>query len=250
MIRGLYTAAAGMLTGLFRHETTVHNLANVRTAGYKADRATTTDFPSMLLTRIRNGEAGPEVGEMGTGVSLGSLTTDFSEGPMKLTDHPFDFAIAGEGFFRMQTPDGVRLTRDGRFHRDVDGSLINAQGHYVLGENGPITLPQGELVISGQGAVYVNDEFVEQLSMATVDDMTTLLKDGDTMFNTRDGQEAQIMATEEIQVYQGYIEDSNVDVAQVVTEMTSALRAYQASQKLIQYQDQINSKSVSEIGRV
>jgi len=86
--------------------------------------------------------------------------------------------------------------------------------------------------------------------MATVDDVTTLIKDGDTMFNTRAGQDARIMAPEEIQVYQGYLEDSNVDVAQVMTEMTSALRAYQASQKLVQYQDQINSKSVSEIGRV
>lgn len=250
MIRGLYTAAAGMLAGLFRHETTVHNLANVRTVGYKADRATTVDFPSMLLTRIRNGEAGPEVGDMGTGVSLSSLATDFSEGPMKLTDHPFDFAVAGEGFFRVQTPDGVRYTRDGRFHRDVDGSLVNAQGYRVLGQDGPITLPHGLLAVSGQGALYVDDEYVDQLSMATVDDVTTLLKDGDTMFNTRAGQEAQIMAPEEVQVYQGYIEDSNVDVAQVVTEMTSALRAYQISQKMVQYQDQINSKSVSEIGRV
>ncbi|MCL4294698.1 MAG: flagellar hook-basal body protein [Anaerolineae bacterium] len=249
MIRGLYTSAAGMLSDLFRHETIVHNLANLRTVGYKADRATVTDFPALLLTRINGAEPGPEIGRAGTGVSLAALTTNFNDGPLKLTDHPFDFAISGDGFFRLQTPNGVRYTRDGRFHRDVDGRFITAEGYPVLGANGPITLPEGQLTATPNGQLFVNDAFVDQLSLARFDDPANILKDGETTFTPR-GPEPQLMAANEMQVHQGYLEESNVDASQVVTEMMSVLRAYQASQRLVQFQDQINGQAVADLGRV
>jgi flagellar basal-body rod protein FlgG len=249
MIRGLYTAAAGMLTGLIRHETVVHNLSNVRTIGYKADRTTLTDFPSMLLTQTKAGFPGPEVGEMGTGVSIATITTDFNDGPLKLTDNPLDFAITGDGFFRLETPDGIRYTRDGSFHRDVDGHLINANGYRVLGTNGPIVLPEGELLVSPQGELFVDDTSVAQLSLALFDEPTNLVKDGQTMFDSPEA-EPQLMTAQDIRVYQGYLEESNVDTGQAVTEMTTVLRAYQASQRLVQFQDQINQQSVNELGRI
>lgn len=249
MIRGLYTSAAGMLSNLFRHETIIHNLANLRTVGYKADRATVTDFPSLLLTRINGDDPGPEIGRAGTGISLAALTTTFSEGPLKLTDHPFDFAIGGDGFFRIQTPDGVRYTRDGRFHRDVDGRFITAEGYPVLGANGPITLPEGPLTATPNGQLFVNDTFVDQLSLARFDDPAAIVKAGETNFASR-GAEPQLMAANEMQVHQGYLEESNVDASQAVTEMMSVLRAYQASQRLVQFQDQINGQAVTDLGRV
>jgi flagellar basal-body rod protein FlgG len=249
MIRGLYTSAAGMLSGLLRHETIVHNLANIRTAGYKADQATLQDFPALLLTQIEAGEPGPEVGRAGTGVSLAALTTDFSEGPMKLTNHPFDFAVAGEGFFQVQTPEGVRYTRDGRFHRDVDGRFITAEGYPVLGANGPITLPEGQLTATPNGLLFVNDVLIDQLSLVNFDDPANIIKAGDTLFASR-GAPPPILPAAETQVYQGYLEDSNVDASKTVTEMMSVLRAYQASQRLVQFQDQINGQAVSELGRV
>jgi flagellar basal-body rod protein FlgF len=249
MIRGLYTATSGMLAGLLRHETIIHNLSNVQTVGYKADRATLTDFPSLLLNEIRQGEVRSEIGEAGTGVSLGTLKTDFEEGPFKLTEHPFDFAIAGDGFFRLDTPDGIRYTRDGRFHRDTDGGLINADGYRVIGVDGPITVPEGQLAVNPQGELFVGDSVVGQFSLARFENVEDLVKDGQTMFVNRD-EEPQLMAASEVQIYQGYLEESNVDTAQAVTEMMSILRAYQASQRLVQFQDQINGQAANELGRV
>lgn len=249
MIRGLYTAAAGMLTGLLRHETIVHNLSNVRTTGYKADRATLKDFPSLLLTEVRGNTSLREVGEAGTGVSSAAIATDFSDGPLKLTDHPFDFAITGDGFFRVQTPDGIRFTRDGRFHRSVDGRLITAEGYPVMGANGPITLPDGSLTATLSGELFVDNDLVDQFSLARFEDMTNLIKDGDTTFASQ-GPEPELMPVDEVKIYQGYIEESNVDTGQAVTEMMSVLRAYQASQRLVQFQDQINSQSANELGRI
>ncbi|MCB0155429.1 MAG: flagellar hook-basal body protein [Anaerolineae bacterium] len=249
MIRGLYTAAAGMLSNLMRHESIVHNLANVQTTGYKADRATLTDFPSLLLHEIRGGESGPEIGRAGTGVSMAALVTDFSVGAFQLTDHPYDFAVGSDGFFQVQTPDGVRYTRDGRFHRDSDGRLVTADGYLVMGSNGPISLPDGQLTVSTRGELFVEDALVGQLALVRFDDTADLLKDGQTTFVNQQVQPADIPA-EEAEIYQGYLEDSNVDTAQTVTEMTSVLRAYQASQRLVQFQDQINARTVGELGRV
>lgn len=250
MIRGLYTAAAGMLAGLLRQETIVQNLANVRTVGYKADRATVTDFPSLLLTQVYKDKPGVEIGEAGTGVSLSAVVTNFEDGAFNLTDHPFDFAVATDGFFRVQTEDGIRYTRDGRFHRDVDGRLVNGSGYPVLGRNGEINLPNGLLTVSVNGDVFVDDQYVNQLAVARFDSTEDIIKENETLFAGRDGTEPQLVAAAETKIFQGYLEESNVDASQSVTEMMSVLRAYQASQKLVQYQDQINQQTVSDLGRV
>ncbi len=250
MIRGLYTAAAGMLSNLLRHEGIIQNLSNVRTIGYKADRATVTDFPSMLLTQVYKDKPGVEIGRAGTGVSLSDVVTNFETGPLKLTDHPLDFAVAGEGFFQVQTEEGVRYTRDGRFHRDSDGRLVNADGYLVLGRGGSLTLPDGLLTVAPTGQVFVDEALVGELALANFENTDDIIKVNDTMFTGRNGVEPQVMAAADTKIYQGYLEDSNVDTPQAITEMMSVLRAYEASQRLLRYQDQINEKTVSDIGRV
>jgi flagellar basal body rod protein FlgG len=250
MIRGLYTAAAGMISGLLRHESIIQNLSNVRTVGYKADRATVTDFPSLLLTQVYQDNSAKEIGRAGTGVSMSDVVTNFDDGPLKLTDHPLDFAVAGEGFFRVQTEDGVLYTRDGRFHRDSDGQLVNANGYRVLGANGPLTLPNGLLTVSPTGEVFVDEALVGQLNLATFEDMDDVIKVNETMFSGREGVEPEILAAADTKIYQGYLEDSNVDTTQAITEIMSVLRNYEASQRLLRYQDQINEKTVSQLGSV
>jgi len=183
-------------------------------------------------------------------VSLSDVVTNFETGPLKLTDHPFDFAVAGDGFFRLQTEDGIRYTRDGRFHRDSDGRLVNVNGHLVLGSNGPLTLPDGLVTVSPTGDIFVDDNLVGQLSLAQFENPEDIIKADDTTFVGRNGVEPQLVAQADTQIYQGYLEDSNVDSAQAITEMMSVLRAYQANQRMVQYQDQINSKTVSELGSV
>lgn len=249
MNRGLYTSASAMLVGLLRQETVSHNLANVQTIGFKADRVTTQDFPSLLLSRLNDGPPNPEVGRAGTGVTLGALSTDFSIGPMKLTENPLDFAIAGDGFFQVQTEDGIRYTRDGTFDRDLNGNLVTNQGYRVLGPNGPITLPAGDMTVNQNGQIFVNGEYITDLSISRFDDPAGLEKDGETLFNAPN-QPPQQVAVGEVRVYQGYLENSNVDTALVITEMMSVNRAYQASQRMVQFQDRINDRAANELGRV
>ncbi len=249
MSRGFYTAASGMIAGLSQQEALIQNLSNMRTVGYKADEVTAKDFPSLLLVQVRGTKTVSKVGELGTGVAMANLTTNFDAGPLRLTDHPLDFAVAGDGFFQLQTENGVRYTRDGRFHADGDGRLVSADGYPVQGENGDIIIPPGDLAVSASGAIFANDEQIGQLSMAKFDDLGVLTKENKNLFSAPDGA-ARTMDATEIQVHQGYLEDSNVDVTKMITEMTSVLRAYQLSQHMVQVQDRINGHAANEIGRV
>jgi flagellar basal-body rod protein FlgG len=222
----------------------------MQTIGFKSDQTTLTDFPSLLLSRIYDQKADSEVGRLGTGVALSTLKTDFRDGPLKLTDNPFDLALTGHGFFQIQSADGIRYTRDGRFHASADGFLTTADGFPVLGENGSINLPSGQLAITPTGEVFVEGNFIDRLSLVKFENIVDdLIKDGQTSFLSR-GADPQPLLPEETTLYQGYLEESNVEVTQVVAEMSSVLRAYQASQRLVQFQDQINGRTVSEIGRV
>jgi len=249
MIRGWYTSVAGLLANLQRQEAVIHNLANLQTIGYKADRTTLTDFPSLLLAQISGGRVGPTVGKAGTGVALDGLETNFADGPLQLTEHPFDFATLGNAFFRLETPDGVRYTRDGRFHRDADGRLVNANGYRVLGESGPITLPNGQVTVSLHGEIFVDGNPAGRISLARFTDTSNLVKQDQTLFSNQ-GPEPELVPLNEAQVYQGYLERSNVDTGQAVTEMLTTLRAYQANQRLVQFQDQMNAQAVSQLGRI
>jgi len=251
MIRGLYTAAAGMLSNMLRHESIIQNLSNVRTIGYKADRTTVKDFPSLLLTQVYKDESGAEIGTAGTGVALSKVVTNFESGPLKQTDIPLDFAVDGDGFFRVQTQDGIRYTRNGQFHRDSDGRLVDSNGNLVLGRGGgPITLPAGQLTVSLNGQVFVDEAQVGELGLAQFTNKDDILKVDETLFTGRDGVQPQLMTAAQTRIYQGYLEDSNVDSSQSITEMMSVLRAYEASQRMLRYQDQINEQTVSELGRV
>lgn len=249
MTRGVYTAATGMLINLFRHRTVTHNLANLQTVGYKADHVVSGEFAPFLIQQRTGEAAGEPIGTVGAGTESEVVLTDFGDGSLRLTDRPFDLALTGAGFFQTQTPDGVRYTRDGRFQRDAQNRLVTATGHLVLGPNGPIVLPAGQMAVTRQGEIFVDGEFIDQLAIVRFDDTGQLVKDGNTSF-VNDGAVAELVPTGEVQVHQGYLEASNVDVTRETIEMMSALRAYQFSQRLIQFQDRINEQAVNQLGRV
>lgn len=115
MIRGLYTAASGMLAEAERIDVTSNNLANANTAGFKKDVAVTKDFANILITRVNDGDEAPAIGRMGTGVIVDEVATTYTGGSIRTTGNAFDLAIEGRGFFAVQTPQGLRYTRNGTF---------------------------------------------------------------------------------------------------------------------------------------
>ena len=191
MIRGLYTGASGMLAEMARTDVISNNMANVNTTAFKKDRTIFRAFPEMNIHRIHDPvpagldkvvDPRPFIGMMGTGVMLDEVNTDFNQGHLITTSNPLDLAIRGEGFFQVQTPEGIRYTRDGSFSLSSNGYLVTKEGYYVLGENGPLQLLQtGDITISQQGEVFVNDEYIDRLNIVTFADLNQLQKQGDNL---------------------------------------------------------------------
>jgi flagellar basal-body rod protein FlgG len=225
-----------MLAQIDRYDTVANNLVNVNTPGFKRQDAVTTAFPTMLLSRIRDARdvTPPVIGTLGTGALVSETVTRFTAGTSEETGNPFDLAIDGTGYFAITTPEGVRYTRNGSFRSDATNRLVTQEGYVVQGTNGT--------------SVDVSKGLdPKQVRVATPAD-ADLDRAGDNLFRLAAGKSESTTA-QAGSVATQRLETANVDQATAVVEMMSALRAYEASQKVIQAMDETLGKAVTEIAR-
>ncbi|MCL5256757.1 MAG: flagellar basal-body rod protein FlgF [Chloroflexi bacterium] len=257
MIRGIYASASSMLTLFSKQMVINNNLANVQTTGYKQDIANEEASPGLYLNRTNDlsspfipagmSTATP-VGTLGTGVAVGESTLDMTQGQLEETGNPLDMALSGSGFFSVQTNQGVLYTRDGSFVRNPDGRLTTANGELVLGQNGPIQIPEGEVQIASDGTVLAGGQQVDRLAIVEFPAGEQMVKTGGNLLQPATAGLAPAAATQTT-VHQGFLERSNVDVTKAMVDMMAVARAYEASQKMIQFQDAALDKAVNEIAR-
>lgn len=254
MVRGLYTSALGMTTQMNKLDIISNNIANVNTAGYKADGVITQSFSEELVKLMDSSEGkvsyknSQSVGKMSQGLFVDKIYTDFKNGSLKKTDASLDLAISGDGFFTVTDPlrgEDERFTRDGSFTISKDGYLITKDGCYVKGQNGNIRVPEGTIDISENGNIIVNSEIIDTLKMVSFEDNTKLRKQGAGLYSAISEDETiPFKGT----VEQGFIETSNVNSVKEMVEMISVSRLYEANQKMITTHDQTLSKAVNELG--
>nr|WP_320147966.1 flagellar basal-body rod protein FlgF [uncultured Anaeromusa sp.] len=259
MIRGIYAAASGMIAEGLRTDVTANNLANVNTTGFKKEIAVNKDFEKMLLWRINDGMETPQIGSVGAGAAVDQIVTDHSQGSTRSTQGSLDVAIAGDGFFVVQTPQGQRYTRAGSFAVGANNQLVTMQGYAVLGRDGqPIVLegPGGgsRVNITSDGVVEMNateaggvPTEVGRLQVVSFADAKRLAKEGQNLFTAPGGDRPQPVATPDLQ--QGYLEMSNVNAVQEMVNLITAYRAYEIDSKAVQSEDSLLDKAVNEVGR-
>jgi flagellar basal-body rod protein FlgG len=250
MIRGLYTTAAGLATAQLRLGVVSNNIANAQTPGYKQDQLPEDLGKAIDLQRFATDPNGNPVGSIRLGPQVGVSQLDLTAGPMQETSNPLDLAIGGAGFFAARATDGtVRYTRDGGFHQDLDGSLRARDGSSVLDTNGqPIVLPTNtDIAVAADGTIMANGNQVAQLQMADFAPGTALNKVGNGMFTAPAGVAPQ--PTNGTQLYQGYIEGSNVDMTESMVATMNLVRAYEANQKMLQIQDETLKSAVNDVGK-
>jgi len=249
MIKGLYSAASAMITGVYRQQAVAHDIANIDTPGFKQILTSLKDFDTTYAytQTTDNSSSSPfYLGELGLGVEAAPETTDFSQGELKTTDSPLDFAIEGDGFFIIQTANGVRYTRDGRFSRDASGHLVTVDGNLVLNSsNQPITLPEGEVNVSTDGTIYIEGTESGTIGLAYFEDITTMTRDGENTFTST----ATPATTGGGLILQNTLEQSNVDSAKLMTQMIEISRSYQAAQQMVQNQDELLGRTISTLGK-
>jgi flagellar basal-body rod protein FlgF len=223
MDRGLYIAASGMLAEQIRQDQIANDLANASTPGYKADRTAQRSFGDLLLA---NSTSGAVVGRQSTAVQVDSIETDFTPRPSRDTGEALDFAITGEGFFAVQTAQGVRYTRNGQFALDPQGRLVTAQGDPVLDRAGrTIAAVDGKVDARRLGVVALTDP----------------RKDGDSLLiGTPAGAAAGTVRS-------GALESSGADAARSMVDMIASMRAFEAGQKVIQAIDETLGQAAAKI---
>lgn len=250
MIRGLYTAAAGMLAAQSQSEIIGDNIANINTPGFKQEEGSNRAFPTLLLDRINNGE-NPErtpIGAIGTGVVVDRSTLLTVPGTLDTTGNATDLALISDQnravFFSVQTPNGVRYTQNGRFQLSPAGQLQTMDGYPVLGENGPIGPLDSDFTVTPEGAV-LNGAGAEVGRLALVELPGTLVREGNSLYSSN-----QAVRAGNVAVKQGAYEVSNVDLTDQITNMMTVMRAYEANQRVIQTEDSTLDKAANEIGKV
>jgi flagellar basal-body rod protein FlgG len=246
MIRGIYTAASGMVAETIRTDSIANNLANVNTAGFKRDQAVSKDFGSILIERINDGAEAVPIGQLGLGSIIDQIAPIHSQGVVKKTDNQLDIAIDGKGFLAVNTPNGIRYTRNGSFTVSGRGQLVTHEGYQILGQNGPINTNNGKVDFTPDGAVVVNGVEVDRLRLVDFNDVKQLMKQGASLYETPANLRPSKSSA---QIRQGFLEMSNVNVVSEMVNLINSFRSYESNSKAIEAQDQLLQKAANEVGK-
>ena len=260
MIRGLYTAYTGMGNEQKRMDIITNNLANTDTTGFKKEGVTAKAFQEVLALRIKDEESPGvdphRVGNLSLGVKIGEVYTDWSMGPMKLTDNPYDITIAGKGFFAISYTNkagetSTKYTRDGNFALSKEGYLVTQDGDFVLGTNGnPVRLdPFQETLIDEQGQIFQGEggTVVAQLQIADFDNYDYLEKYGENLYTPLEGA---TRIEPDYTIVQGYLEASNVETVHEMVDLIAISRNYETNQKVIQTMDNSLRIAANDLGKM
>jgi flagellar basal-body rod protein FlgG len=253
-MRALNTAATGMMAMELNVQVIANNLANMTTTGYKRQRAEFQDLLYDHVSRIgtqtsSQGNILPVGIDLGSGVKPVGTPRLMTQGTLTRTGGTLDVAIRGDGFFKIQMPDGTfAYTRDGSFQMDAQGRIVTAQGNLAMPG---ITIPQNStgLTINSQGQVSViqpgstTPTLLGQLTLTRFINQAGLLPIGDNLYTEtpasgtpQDGLPNTDGAGD---LLQGSLEQSNVDSVTEITNLIAAQRAYEMNSKVITAADQM-----------
>jgi flagellar basal-body rod protein FlgG len=236
-----------MMVEAARQETITNNLANSETIGFKRDLALQRAQAELPVLRVGDSSplpVQPVIGTLGTGSLVAGIHTVHEQGVLRETGRELDLAMAGPGFFTVETAQGLRFTRSGAFTLDADGFLLTDAGHRVMGTEGYLQIPAGELTVDNDGGLFVDGAPVGQLRLVAFAEQELLSKQGESLFDAG-GQAALPVAA---QVQQGFLESANVQIIQEMVKMIATQRAYETNQRALQAQDELLGKAVNEIG--
>ncbi|MBL8697279.1 MAG: flagellar basal-body rod protein FlgF [Alphaproteobacteria bacterium] len=239
--------ALSLMTGLHRQmEVVANNMANSSTPGFQGEKLT---FRSMISPKAMNpGVQGAE--RSAAFVTEAALLRDTRAGVMERTGNTLDVGIVGDGYFAVQTDDGVRYTRHGSFRPDAQGQLILSNGARVLGDNGaPITLPAGDtnIEIDRRGNITGKDGTIGKLRVVKFENEQAMRKVGENMFET-DADALPVDGRTELA--QGMIEGSNVQPVLEVTQMIDLMRRFQSATRVLEQEHERVRRAIDKISRV
>lgn len=247
MDNSLLVSLSQQLAAYRQMDVIANNLANVSTAGYKRETAKFEEY--VMQVAPSEGEKGPQKVSF---VKDAGSSRDLSQGNIQDTGATYDLALNGKGFFVVQTPQGIRYTRDGHFTRDANGQITTEQGYALQGDGGAITITptDANVQVNKDGTVSSTINGVSnpigKLRIVDFADAATLTKQGDNLFNTEQAGTTPTGTT----IRQGALEASNVQPVLEISHMIEVMRAYQATASLSQSQEDLNRQAINKLGQM
>ena len=215
-------------------EVIANNLANTSTPAFKAESMKFDEF------LIRADEGAPL-----SFVEDGGVKRDWTPGTLRPTGNPLDLAINGDGYFVVNTPDGDRYTRNGRFALDASGQVVTGNGNMVASDGGPILVPNEDtkIIVAADGTVSTETGIIGHLRIVHFDDPQALSAIGGGLYST----EAAPQPDSASKITQGMVEDSNVQPIIEMTNLVQVTRDYEAAQRMIEAEHDRQRRAIANI---
>lgn len=235
--------AAGYVTltrqsGLMREmQTVANNIANISTTGFRREGVIFSEYVKRL-------EDGPSLSM----AHAAARHVDLGQAGISPTGGSFDFAIQGEGFFLIETPEGQGLTRAGSFTPSAEGELVNPDGYRLLDQGGaPVFVPPdtGEVALAQDGTLSANGQPLARVGLWMPADPAALRHQGGTLFVT----ESDLQPVEGARILQGHVEESNVNPVAEIARMIEVQRAYELGQTFLDHEDARVRGVIQTLGR-
>ncbi len=262
MHEGIYIAASAGLKQQSKLDIIANNLANLNNSGFKRDGVVFKEIIAPFekdggLEEARNELLPPGQSNEGVAyVGINGFYTDHTQGAVIATGNSLDIALEGDGFFKIDTPAGERYSRKGNFRLDTQNRLVTQEGNPVLNKAGsPVVIDAngGAIGIDASGVVTVgngiNNINVGQINLVRFENRELLAKEGSGLYKKKDPDSSELVATT-TSARQGFLETSNVNTMEEMTEMISTMRGFEAYQKVIQSIDEADDQAANAIGRV
>jgi len=272
-LKGVYTALSGAMAQSLKMDTIANNIANVNTTAFKKDQQTFKEYLTAMekeqdVLQVPRVPASIESfyhlngGDKGFVDSSGTYT-NFEQGSLRSTGGKLDIAIDGAGFFEVATPTGVKLTRAGNFTIDGNGQLVTKEGYAVMLEpiegadglasddtQGRVAKFTGEsqVVISDAGEVFDGETKLGKLSVVNVMNPDALHKVGQNFYGYKENMNAEVVSIKNPSLKQGFLETSNVNIINEMTDMIMAQRVFEGTQKALTTYDSMSDKLINQVG--
>ncbi len=265
-MKELWVPVSAAISQQQKVDTLANNVANANTPGFKKSDVTFREHLTVLEKGLNhpslpNKTWSPEDfyqthGNESSYVKTDGSYTNFNQGQIIPTGNIYDLALKGEGFFEVLSPNGIRYTRKGNFTINNEGRLTTDQGFFVLGlssennaspEQRIINMPQGKFSVTKQGTIISSDIEVGRLKLVSFKDKHALLKEGNSLFSN--GDDRNIKDVDSTVIFQGYQEQSNVNVIQEMSELIRASRNFESIQRVIKTYDNMAEKLNTNILR-
>ena len=239
-----YISASGASAQMRDLDVVSNNLANAGTPGFKRSQSI---FRAVLEGALRDGAGNRAPGATGSAfVSTDGVGTDFARGSSERTGSPLHAVIDGAGFFEVETQAGPRYTRAGNFIVNREGLLAAPSGFPILGQGGPINVPDGDARIEADGSL--TDSLGNVLGVLKVVDFANLQdlsRDGQGLFRLEEGAETRDVET--ARFIPGSVEGSNVEPSRELANMVILQRAFETNMRAMQVDDETTQRLIEGI---